>query len=280
MNIKTLYINDLQVKTLYINGKQVKIGGSEPELDCLCFTANTPGSTVKMVKHEGGVNVNLQYSTNGKNWSPFVVGTTTVTLTNIGDKVWIKANGSNQKMAYDDETYNGFVMTGSIAASGNVNSLLEEDEETARTMSLEGKCFCRLFYGCSSLTTAPELPSTTIGGTTYYYMFSRTSLTEAPELPATNVGYRSYMSMFSQCTSLTTPPQLSATTLDQDCYRSMFVGCSSLKISDTPVSGGVKFMDIPSDATVGNFWNEKMFLNTGGTYTSDPQVGHAYYYYT
>ena len=40
-----------------------------------------------------------------------------------------------------------FVMTGKIAASGNVNSLLEEDEETAKTMSLAGKdyCYTRMF---------------------------------------------------------------------------------------------------------------------------------------
>ena len=33
-------------------------------------------------------------------------------------------------------------MTGKIAASGHLNSLLEEDEMTARTISLEGKIFC------------------------------------------------------------------------------------------------------------------------------------------
>ena len=40
-----------------------------------------------------------------------------------------------------------FVMTGKIAASGNVNSLLEEDEETARTISLAGRdnCYTRMF---------------------------------------------------------------------------------------------------------------------------------------
>ena len=45
-------------------------------------------------------------------------------------------------MGTSPKNYNRFVMTGKIAASGNVNSLLEEDEMTARTMSLEGKNFC------------------------------------------------------------------------------------------------------------------------------------------
>ena len=38
--------------------------------------------------------------------------------------------------------YNNFEMNGKIAASGNINSLLEENEETARTMSLANRDFC------------------------------------------------------------------------------------------------------------------------------------------
>ena len=38
--------------------------------------------------------------------------------------------------------YNNFEMSGNIAASGNINSLLEEDEKTARTMSLSNRDFC------------------------------------------------------------------------------------------------------------------------------------------
>ena len=91
------------------------------------------------------------------------------------------------------KNYNRFVMTGKIAASGNLNSLLEEDEYTARTMSLAGKDFCysNLFYNCSSLTQAPELPSTTLANRCYTNMFSGCKyLTQAPELPATTLaGY-------------------------------------------------------------------------------------------
>ena len=68
------------------------------------------------------------------------------------------------------QNYNRFVMTGKIAASGNVNSLLEEDENTAITMSLEGKkyCYFSMFNGCSSLTQAPELPAETLADNCYY----------------------------------------------------------------------------------------------------------------
>ena len=55
-------------------------------------------------------------------------------------------------------------MTGKIAASGNINSLLEEDEEAARTLSLAERsyCFVGMFGYNSALTRAPELPATTL----------------------------------------------------------------------------------------------------------------------
>ena len=65
-------------------------------------------------------------------------------------------------MGFGYSVYNKFIMTGKIAASGNVNSLLEEDEEAARTMSLKGKGYYSMFAGCRSLTQAPELPATTL----------------------------------------------------------------------------------------------------------------------
>ena len=87
-------------------------------------------------------------------------------------------------------SYNNFVMTGKIAASGNVNSLLEENEETARTMSLAGtdQCYRSMFYNCTSLTQAPELPATKLGSSCYEQMFEGcASLTSTPELPATTL---------------------------------------------------------------------------------------------
>ena len=107
-------------------------------------------------------------------------------------------------------------MTGNIAASGNVNSLLEEDEETARTMNLDGKnyCYYGMFKNCTSLTQAPELPATTLADTCYSSMFTGcTSLIKAPALPATTLANSCYYGMFSGCTSLTQAPELPATTL-------------------------------------------------------------------
>ena len=60
-----------------------------------------------------------------------------------------------------------------------------------------------MFYGCTSLTTAPVLPATSLASSCY-----------------TN--------MFRYCLSLTTVPELPATSLTTYCYYNMFYGCSSL----------------------------------------------------
>ena len=145
-----------------INGREVNFGQEPVACDALCFTAEEAGSTVKINANGSAPAVNLQTSTDGGSWTPYTVGNT-ITLANVGDIVYFKAVGSNEKMASGISDYNNFVMTGTIAASGNVNSLLEEDEETARTMSMVADCcYANLFYQCSSLTQAPELPATTL----------------------------------------------------------------------------------------------------------------------
>jgi len=87
-----------------------------------------------------------------------------------------------------------------------------------------------MFQGCTSLTTAPQLPATTLANNCYDGMFSGcTSLTTAPqELPATTLADSCYYDMFSYCTSLTAAPQLPATTLATSCYSWMFQACTSL----------------------------------------------------
>ena len=90
-------------------------------------------------------------------------------------------------------------------------------------------CYASMFQSCSSLTTAPELPATTLANMCYGAMFQDcNSLTTAPELPATTLTNWCYSAMFQGCTSLTTAPELPATTLTNWCYSAMFQGCTSL----------------------------------------------------
>ena len=88
-------------------------------------------------------------------------------------------------------------MTGSIAASGNIISLLNF------STTLTDYAFYELFNNCTSLTAAPALLAIKL----------------APSC---------YNSMFSGCRSLTQAPVLPATTLVNSCYQNMFNGCHSL----------------------------------------------------
>ena len=68
-------------------------------------------------------------------------------------------------MSESPSIYKKFVMTGSIAATGNIMSLLNF------STTLQDFVFKSLFYGCTSLTTAPELPATTLAPSCYTSMF-------------------------------------------------------------------------------------------------------------
>ena len=195
--------------------------------DALCFTAKYNQSTIQLTKVGNPDNINLQTSFDGKSWTPYNVGDT-ITVPNAGGKVYFKAVRSNHRMAISIGDYHKFVMSGEFEASGNINSLLEEDENTARTMSLENRefCYAYLFSG-STLTTAPELPATTLAYGCYAMMFENCqNLTTAPDLPATTLANWCYYSMFYSCTALTTAPELPAYTLVDSCYAGMFAGCS------------------------------------------------------
>ena len=93
--------------------------------------------------------------------------------------------------------------------------------------------YAGMFCGCTALTTAPELPATSLilASNCYAHMFKGcTSLTTAPELPATDIRSAEgcYQEMFQDCTLLTEAPELPATTLADFCYQNMFSGCTSL----------------------------------------------------
>ena len=190
-----------------------------PDKDYLCFTANEANSTVTLNKSGNPNAVTLKYSTDGSTWNNYSIGNA-ITLSSIGSKVYFRNEASNG-FSKDNSNCYKFAMTGSISASGNVMSLVDKNCETLKIPC--DYCFCNLFYSCSSLTTPPQLPATTLAKACYGMMFAAcSSLTTAPELPATTLAESCYSLMFFGCSSLTTAPELPATTLAKSCYSSMF----------------------------------------------------------
>ena len=139
----------------------------------LSFTAKQAGSTVRMVAASGAPSVSLQYSLDeGNTWNAFTVGTTTVTLPNVGDRVCFKATTTNATMSNSyDMQYNHFVMTGRFDARGNINSLLNQDFASVTTIPQYG--YVRLFTGNTSLVDASKMTlyATTLSNNACGHMF-------------------------------------------------------------------------------------------------------------
>lgn len=113
-------------------------------------------------------------------------------------------------------------------------TLMEYAPSELAPATLWAGSYIGMFYGCESLTTAPDLSNATIttaNGEHFMSMFRDcTSLTAVPSLPSTIGGYRCMKSMFQGCTSLTTVPaslQASSGTTTY-IFESMFEGCTSL----------------------------------------------------
>jgi len=171
----------------------------------------------------------LQYSVNGGEWEE--LGTTTVTFGgNYGD-LRLRGNSLIGTAVDKEDNFSNisFGNNTSVACSGDIRTLINyENYINAETKNAR---FCRLFLNCTSLTTAPELPATTLASDCYVSMFQGTSLTTAPVLPAIALAANCYEFMFRNCTSLTTAPELPATTLAVNCYKHMFGSCKNLKVS-------------------------------------------------
>ena len=189
----------------------------------LKFTS-TGNSTVALSQVGSAPAVDLKYSLDdGETWTQWDFSA--ISLSD-GQSVYFK--GLNTTFATSPNDYNKFVITGSIAARGNIMSIIDDGVCTKTTIPAN-YCFYSLFLGCASLTKAPALPATTVKYRGYQNMFKGcTSLTIAPALPATILGLNCYSYMFQGCTSLTTAPALPATILTNYCYAYMFDGCSSL----------------------------------------------------
>ena len=166
---------------------------------------------------------------NGETWTSLAAATSTPTVT-AGSKIMWKG-----ELTPSSSTPLGigmFSSTSNFNTEGNVMSLLYGDNFIGQTdLTSKNYAFAALFANCSKLINAKNLslPATTLASNCYRNMFyGCTSLTTAPNLLATTLVTYCYAAMFGNCTSLTTAPNLPATTLANNCYNQMFYLCTSL----------------------------------------------------
>ena len=183
---------------------------------------------------------NIQYSKNGGVWTS--ISYDTDISVNSGDRIEWKADANVNDGIYStcytvaniDAVMSIFKGTSDFNVSGNVKSIIYNDDfrtvdETGKTIKLSFLFSAYSQYGGNSCVVSAENLIMPANINRCRSMFNtQTKLTTAPELPATTLTSQCYDGMFYGCTSLTTAPVLPATTLVAYCYQNMFFGCSSL----------------------------------------------------
>ena len=236
--------NKISVSGIYVadwTGGTIS-GGKTEECPTPYITFKAEGAqTFKMTAQNGYEISGLEYSVNNGKWENVENGNP---VTFGGDKGDLRLRGTNKNgtaedwyktstITFTDETVN-------VACTGDIRTLL--DWRSYNIVETNNARFCYLFNGCSVLTSAPELPATTLASECYQGMFNGcTSLKTAPILPAESLTSNCYSHMFEDCTSLVNAPTLPAMELTNHCYQEMFKGCTSLtsapKISATKLAG-------------------------------------------
>ena len=194
-----------------------------------------------------------EYSLDGNTWNSLPAATNTLAV-NTNEKIYFRGNltptssngigtftiskkcnvkGNIMSLLYGDDFEGQTDLTGKNYAFYDLfyycNNIVDASELILPATTLAYGCYNSMFYGCSSLVTAPELPATTLANYCYSYMFNGCkSLTTAPALPATTLAEYCYHNIFSYCTNLVNAPALPATTLAEYCYHNIFSYCTNL----------------------------------------------------
>lgn len=269
--IQTITLStDQQVSPEFYNwaitqGNLVKQVEPAAYTDCLTFTGESSEFTLKATNKDW--DGTLEWSTDHNTWTTL---NGTEAMQSVNKKLYLRGKGNTT--FHKNRAGVEWQLSAKAGCSGNIQTLI--DWENPPTVISGDRCYREMFKGCTNLTTAPELPATTLTISCYYEMFSLCSnLTSAPALPATFLVTYCYFGMFYGCTSLITAPNLLATTLEESCYYNMFYGCSKLKVNTS--SGNKIFTcpsNIPTQAVIG------MFESTGGTFKGSPTSGNTYYW--
>ena len=234
-------------------GTIINDGKTEQIFPYVTFKAN--GEQKFKMTTEGSYTISgLQYSVNNGKWENVVVDKE-VTFGGTNGDLRLRGTNINGTASewYARSTIKFTEANVNVACTGDIRTLL--DWRNYNIVETNNARFCYLFKDCAVLTSAPELPATTLADFCYYSMFagctsltaapdlpaetlenscyremfwSCTNLASAPELPAKKLANYCYDNMFRLCTKLTSAPKLPATTLADDCYSGMFGGCTSL----------------------------------------------------
>lgn len=220
----------------------------------------------------------LETSTDKTNWNTWD-GASAVSSSNDG-KLYLRGTGNT---VITGNTICFWNLNGSnISVIGNIETLLDyATVGQGNHPPMATHCYMSMFYNCTAITSAPELPATTMASYCYQEMFRGCSnLISAPALPATTLANNCYAYMFYGCTNLETLIALPVLNLPEYCYGSMFYNCSKIKLSMSQIDNYQNLYRIPIIGSSSDTYSNSlanMFVGTTGTFSGIPSINTNYY---
>ena len=228
-----------------------RVKGWPDDLDtALEFSSANPFSISAPKNWDG----KLEY-TNGSGWKMWDGSAIASGEIENNHYIYLRGTGNSKITGTTSSSVKWSIIGTNIACNGDIDLLLDYSTvKNGNRPAMASYCYSNMFQGCTSLTTAPSLPATTLANNCYY-------------------------SMFQGCTSLKTVPSLPATTLANNCYNSMFYLCTKIKLSTTASGTYTKSYRIPQNGTgtTASGALVYMFGNTGGTFNGAPKINTTYY---
>ena len=151
----------------------------------LTFKSSTPMTITPNYTNSG---ITLQYSLDTETWTNIAAKAATPSASVI----YFRGSATGTKSLFTDYTPDNawlFTNANNLEVNGDVTMLLQDSlGDMVRDIPLGNYAFASMFYNCTSLTTAPALPATTLATSCYDSMLRGcTKLTTAPALPATKL---------------------------------------------------------------------------------------------
>ena len=209
----TIRLGDKNIVKIKIGDSVIWEKKTEPEIDYFYIESLGDGNTISLVNQgngdTSGVTPTLEYSTDKNTWNTITFDWTSGTHTtklpialNTGEKMYFRNDTRLFSNYYTQRI--SFSSTVSSNVGGDIRTLsnyLDVDNETKPQSFM----FFRLFYNNIKIVDACNLrlSYTTLADNCYNQLFyGCTSLVNAPELPATKLEINCYSNMFQGCSKL------------------------------------------------------------------------------
>ena len=232
------------------------------------FTVESTVANTQVTFNYAEAGDGVQYSRNRYTWTDYLTTDGAILLPNVGDKVYFRAKRTSYDRTNDKTVVSVDAASKKCYVYGDIMTLLCDPAQSGYVpaTSVGEHAFRGAFQGATWLMSHSlkklKLPSTDLSTGCYYRMFyGCTSLVTAPDLPATQLAVNCYYQMFYGCKALSSRIYLPATQMVEGAYFATFYDCLGVTDVTCLLEGEPTYAE-----RVANF--DKWFKNivTSGTF--------------